>query len=95
MIPSRHLERDIIDDKFFSNLRKMIENRARCLYPNISPLFLLPRFTLSLVIADHKFDVPFTRRRETNNCFQKMGMRLILMIVEANTKRLFLSFKRK
>lgn len=68
----------------------MIENRTRCwnyLYPNISHLFLLSRFTLSFVIADHKFDVSFMRRHESNNCFQKMGIRLILMIAERRIRK--------
>lgn len=70
--------------------REMIENRTRCwnyLYPNISHLFLLSRFTLSFVIADHKFDVSFMRRHESNNCFQKMGIRLILMIAERRIRK--------
>lgn len=84
MISFRHSKRNI-GDKCFSDLRnisrEMIESRIRCrtIYIHFSFIFII---TIHFVIADHKFDVPFTRRHETNNCFQKMGIRLILMIVK-------------
>lgn len=83
MISFRHSKRNI-GDKCFSDLRnisrEMIEIAVELfISKHFSFIFII---TIHFVIADHKFDVPFTRRHKTNNCFQKMGIRLILMIVK-------------
>lgn len=83
----------VIGDKCFLNLQNIsylekwlkIELVVGTIY--IQTFLIYFYYHNSFVIADHKFDISFMRRHESNNCFQKMGIRLILMIAERRIRK--------
>lgn len=83
----------VIGDKCFLNLQNIsylekwlkIELVVGTIY--IQTFLIYFYYHNSFVIADHKFDVSFMRHHESINCFQKMGIRLILMIAERRIRK--------